>query len=188
MKYPTFMLAAFFFAVATAAGLSAVNPQQADAAGGGPVKKCGGGKILLNAKEKETLARHNAIRRDNKLRPFCIHPKLQKAARAHSKDMIRRDYFSHNTKGRGSFSKRIKRFGYTSKGYKYYTVGENIAGGNGPNRKPKAIMRAWMKSPGHRRNILDGKFREIGLGTYSGTYKKYKGWTMYTADFGTRRR
>jgi uncharacterized protein YkwD len=48
-------------------------------------------------------------------------------------------------------------------------------------------MRGWMKSTGHRRNILNGKFREIGIGTHTGTYKRYKGWTMYTADFGARR-
>jgi uncharacterized protein YkwD len=45
-----------------------------------------------------------------------------------------------------------------------------------------------MNSPGHRRNILDRRLREIGVGTYTGQYKTYRGWTMYTADFGTRRK
>ncbi|MGB3634399.1 MAG: CAP domain-containing protein [Rubrobacteraceae bacterium] len=187
MRYLTLILATFFLAAATALGVSALDSPVAEAAGGGSVKKCGGGKIFLNAEEKQTFALHNKIRRNHKLRTFCVHPKLEKAARAHSKDMIRRDYFSHNTKGRGSFAKRLKRFGYTPKGYKYYTAGENIAYGSGSKGSPNSIMEAWMKSPGHRRNILNGKFREIGIGTYTGTYKSYKDVTMYTADFGTRR-
>ena len=187
MKYLTFVLTTVFLATVTVVGVSIASPTVAEAAGGGKVKRCGGGKIFLNAKEKETFIRHNKIRRNHDLRTFCVHPKLQRAARAHSKDMIRRDYFSHNTKGRGSFEKRLKRFGYTPKGFKYYTVGENIAGGNGPYSEPAKIMRGWMKSTGHRRNILNGKFRQIGIGTHTGTYKRHKEWTMYTADFGTRR-
>ena len=45
----------------------------------------------------------------------------------------------------------------------------------------------WMDSSGHRANILDGRFREVGIGTYTGTYKGKKGYTMYTVDFGRRR-
>ena len=187
MRYLTFLLATILMAVATAVGASAVKPPSAEAAGGNYVKKCGGGKILLKAQEKRTFALHNKIRRNHNLKPLCVHPKLQRAARAHSKDMIRRNYFSHTTKGGGTFSKRIKKFGYTPRGYKYYTVGENIAYGSGPYASPKSRMNGWMKSPGHRRNILNGKFREIGLGTYTGTWKGNKNVTMYTADFGARR-
>ena len=48
-------------------------------------------------------------------------------------------------------------------------------------------MRAWMDSSGHRSNILNGKHREIGIGTYSGTFNGTRNATMYTVDFGTRR-
>lgn len=187
MRYLAYILVTMFMAGATAVGVSAVNPSSAEAAGGGYVKKCGGGKIFLKAKEKRTFALHNKIRQNRNLKPFCVHPKLQRAARAHSKDMIRRDYFSHNTKGHGSFSKRLKRFGYTPGGYKYYTIGENIAYGSGSYATPRARMSAWMKSPGHRRNIVNGKFREIGIGTHTGNWRGHRGVTMYTADFGTRR-
>ena len=44
-----------------------------------------------------------------------------------------------------------------------------------------------MKSDGHRHNILNGKFREIGVGTFTGTYGDTEGVTMYTVDFGVRR-
>lgn len=188
MKRLALMAVSVLFAVVAAVGVSVAEPDHAQAASGGYVKKCGGGKILLKGKEKETFALHNQVRKERNLKPFCVHPKLQKAARAHSKDMIRRDYFSHDTKGGGSFDKRLKRFGYTPKGYKFYMVGENIAYGSGSYGEPKSIMRAWMNSEAHRRNILKKGFREIGIGTYTGTYKGTKGVTMYTADFGVRRR
>lgn len=187
MRYLTLILAALFLSGVTAAGISAVDPSAAEAASGGYVKRCGGGKIFLKVKEKRTFIKHNRVRRNHDLRPFCVHPKLQRAARAHSKDMIRRDYFSHNTKGGGTFAQRLKRFGYTPRGYSYYIIGENIAYGSGTRGTPRSIMRAWMKSPGHRKNILDRRFREIGIGTYVGNFKGQRGVSMYTADFGTRR-
>ena len=44
-----------------------------------------------------------------------------------------------------------------------------------------------MNSSGHRTNILDGRFREVGIGTATGTFEGKRGYTMYTVDFGTRR-
>jgi uncharacterized protein YkwD len=176
------------FAAVALFGVTALASPPAEAASKGYVKKCGGGKIFLNAKERTSFFMHNNIRRNNNLKTFCVNPALQRAARVHSKDMIRRDYFSHTTKGKYTFDRRLKRFGYTARGFRYYTTGENIAYGSGTKGSPRSIMRAWMKSRGHRHNILNGKFREIGIGTYTGKYKSYRGVTMYTADFGTRRR
>ena len=91
--------------------------------------------------------------------------------------MIRKDYFGH-----GSVGKRLKRHGY-----KWRTYGENIAGGTGRYANPGNTFGRWMKSSGHRANILNRRFREIGVGTATGTYKGHKRYTMYTVDFGTRR-
>jgi len=161
------------------------SPAQAE---GGTAPKCGGGKISLNNEEKAVFSLHNRIRKERNLNSLCVHPALQKAARAHSEDIIRRDYFSHNDEGGRTFDARLKSFGYDPKGYRYYLVGENIALGSGPYGEPDSIMDAWMKSDGHRRNILKEEFKEIGVGAYTGTYKKTEGVTMYTADFGVRRR
>jgi uncharacterized protein YkwD len=174
-------------ALVAAAGLLAAHPGAAEAAGGGYVKKCGGGRIFLNETERESFALHNEIRRDHNLPVFCVHPVLQRAARAHSRDMIQRDYFSHDTKGGGDFEQRVKGFGYTPQRYSYYKTGENIAFGSGSAGTPQSIMRSWMHSDGHRHNILDGDFREIGIGTFTGSLQGYDGVTMYTADFGVRR-
>ena len=167
------------------AGLIASGAAPAQATGGG-VPRCGGGTVLLDAKEKATFSLHNKIRRDRNLGAFCVHPKLQKAARSHSRDMIERDYFSHDTKGGKTFDARLKAFGYDPDGYRYYATGENIAYGSGPYGEPGSRMDAWMKSDGHRHNILNGKFREIGVGTFTGTYGDTEGVTMYTVDFGVR--
>ncbi len=177
-----------FLAAVAAVGVSVADPDPARAAGGGYVAKCGGGTIFLNGKEKKTFALHNQIRRDRDLKPFCVHPKLQEAGRAHSEDMIERDYFSHDTMGGATFEERMKKFGYTPDGYVYYSVGENIAYGSGSYGEPDSIMRGWMGSDGHRHNILNGRFREIGIGTHTSEYEGVDGVSMYTADFGVRQR
>jgi uncharacterized protein YkwD len=187
MKRALIVVISVLLAGLAAMSASAVDTQPAQAAGGGYVERCGGGKIFLSEREKKTFVLHNEIRAEHKLPTFCAHPRLQDAARAHSKDMIQRDYFSHNTKGGGSFEKRLARFGYDAKKYDYYRVGENIARGSGPGGTPENIMRSWMRSDGHRHNILNEEFREIGVGTRTGEFKSFEGVTMYTVDFGVRR-
>jgi uncharacterized protein YkwD len=93
---------------------------------------------------------HNRKRASRGLPRLCVHPKLQKAARAHSVEMIRRDYFSHNTKGRNEGPcQRLRRYGYHLR-----LCGENIAWGSGKKGSPNSRFQAWMNSPGHRANIL----------------------------------
>jgi uncharacterized protein YkwD len=66
-----------------------------------------------------TFALHNDARRDRNLRAFCVHPDLLRAARSHTRDMIRRNYFSHITKGTNQGPcDRIRRQGYR---YRYCT-------------------------------------------------------------------
>jgi uncharacterized protein YkwD len=163
-------------------GILAGNPERTQAASGGYVKKCGGGTIYLKEKERKTFFLHNRARRNHDLRTFCVHPKLQKAARAHSRDMIERDYFSHDTKGRNeSACERVRRYGYD-----WRACAENIGGGQGASGEPKSVMERWKDSPDHRGNILNSKFREIGIGAYTGEYRDTSGVTMYTVDFGSR--
>jgi uncharacterized protein YkwD len=180
MRYVAFVFAAV--AVATVATIFLFTPPAAEAAGGGRVDKCGGGKILLNSDEKRIFGLQNKERAERGKKRLCVHPDLQRAARSHSKDMIERDYFSHDTKGRNETAcERIRRFGY-----RYGRCAENIAWGSGPKGEPDSIMRAWMNSSAHRPNILDGKLREVGIGARKGTYSGNQNATMYTVDFGTR--
>lgn len=187
-RYSLVVFLAVALAITAATGIAAVAPQKAEAAGTVAVKTCGGGKIQLKTPEKRTLDRHNRTRQNRNLRPLCVNPALTRAARAHSVEMIRKDYFSHNSYSGQRFDARLGSFGYTPKGFRYYTVGENIAGGSGNYGSPDRIFNAWMKSPGHKKNILAGRFREVGIGTATGNYKGTPNYTMYTVDFGTRRR
>ncbi len=175
VRYASVILVAALLAAVATLSVSAIEPEKAEAASA--VKTCSGGTIKLNYKEERTLRLHNQKRRSRGLRTLCVHPKLTKAARAHSRSMIKKDYFAH-----GSVGSRLKHHGYN-----WRVFGENIAGGTGSAASPRHIFKLWMNSSGHRANILDRRFREIGIGTATGNYKGHKGYTMYTVDFGRRR-
>lgn len=167
----------------TVAALLAVQPTPAQADSHTvAVKGCTGKDVKLKREERRMLYRHNRTRIDRDRKPLCIHPKLQRVAREHSRDMIRRDYFDHDTEGSGeSACDRVREIGY-----RYRLCGENIAFGSGDLGKPDEIFKSWMQSTGHRRNILKPGFREIGIGAVTGEYEGYENTTMWTADFGTR--
>ena len=99
---------------------------------------------------------------------LCVHPALQRAARAHSRDMIRSDYFEH-----GSVGPRLKRAGYA-----WRTYGENIAWGSGSRGSAGSIFKGRMNSSGHRHNVLNGRLREVGIGAVTGNYEGRGGVTM----------
>lgn len=173
MRYIAVVLSSVFLATVAAVGLTAVEPEKAEAAVG--VKGCTGKVVKLSAAENKMLALHNRTRASKNLPRLCVHPALQRAARAHSADMIRRDYFAH-----GNVGARLRNYGYRWRNY-----GENIAYGGGAKGAPGAIFKAWMKSPSHRPNILGRQYREIGIGAVYGNYRG-DNVTMWTADFGSR--
>jgi uncharacterized protein YkwD len=156
LKYVAPALTVTIVTVIAALGATAAEPQRAEAAVGVHVAACSGGNVELSAEEEKMLDLHNKTRAERGLPKFCVHPNLQRAARAHSKEMIAQDRFTH-----GNVGERRRKFGY-----RWSTYGENIAG--------------------HQANILNKNFREIGIGAYTGTYKSYSNWTMWIADFGDR--
>jgi uncharacterized protein YkwD len=174
-RHAGLVLAAAVFAAIVLAGVLAVDT---DAASAATVRSCTGGSIKLKPDEKRVLELQNRVRKSRGMRPLCVHPALRKAARSHSADMIRKDYFRH-----GNVDRRLKRHGYRWRDY-----AENIAWGSGRRGSPERVFKRWMKSHEHKRKILTKGFREVGIGTATGTFKGTKGVTMYTVDFGTRRR
>lgn len=159
------------------------HPQdKTEAASTATLRTCDGGTARLKAEEKRVLDLHNATRKKHGLRSLCVDPELTRAARAHSKEMIEKGYFRHESFDGETVGARLERFGYD-----WYTSGENIAWGTGSRSKPDDRFKGWMNSPGHRSNILDGDFREVGVGTASGDPKKTGEQIMYTVDFGSRR-
>ena len=100
--------------------------------------------------------------------------------------MADNNYFSHDSRDGSSFLDRLRRVDYVPR-YGAWTVGENIAWGSDSYATPKEIVRAWMHSPGHRANILDRSFREIGIGVVRGApVGGVSHGATYATEFGAR--
>lgn len=112
---------------------------------------------------RATLCLINAERRRRGMRGLRLNRRLGKAARRHARDMTRRGYFSHDSLDGRTFVDRIMRTRYVRGRRGNWVLGENLAWGSGRRATPRAIVRAWMRSRGHRRNILNRRFREIGV-------------------------
>ena len=130
-----------------------------------------------------TLCHINAQRTAHGLRPLQSDARLERAARRHSQDMVDNRYFAHESRSGARFSARIARTGWMN-GRARWSVGENIAWGTGKQAAPQAIVAAWMRSAGHRKNILSSRFRVIGVGIVRGAPVGGGGAT-YTTDFGS---
>jgi uncharacterized protein YkwD len=115
------------------------------------------------------------------LRPLRDNAALDRSAARHSADMVAHGYFSHD-----DLSGRIVRSGYRAH-RRLCAVGENIAAATGRFASPAAIVGMWMRSPGHRANILARSFRDSGIGVAYG-YPGARGMrgATYTEDFGSR--
>ena len=126
-----------------------------------------------------TLCLLNRQRAQRGLGALRSNPQLALAARRHSRDMVVHDFFAH-----GDVLGRLSRAGYF-RGRHAWSVGENIAWGAGSGATPGAIVSMWMHSPGHRANILNGRFHEIGVGLTTGSpVPRVRGAATYTTDFG----
>jgi uncharacterized protein YkwD len=131
-----------------------------------------------------TLCLLNRERAARGLAPLRPDRRLTRAAQGHSADMVAHRYFAHDSRDGASFGTRIARTGWT-RHRRVWTLGENIAWGEREAATPAAIVDAWMHSAGHRRNILDARFRAIGIGIVSGTPGADRGAT-YSTDFAGR--
>ena len=106
--------------------------------------------------ENEVVTLVNNIRVNYGLKPLLINWELARVARYKSTDMHDNKYFSHTSPTYGSPFEMIRAFNI-----KFSSAGENIAKGY---TSPKAVVDAWMKSPGHKANILNESYTQIGVG------------------------
>jgi len=121
--------------------------------------------------EQEILDLVNAQRAGAGCGALSLHPALTAAADGHAEDMKANGYFSHDSQdGRSPFDR------ITAAGYSYRTAGENIAQGQ---RDAAAVMDAWMNSSGHRANILNCAFTDLGVG-----YAEGSGGPWWVQNFG----
>ena len=133
------------------------------------------------------LCLHNQLRADRGLPLLKENAKLRRAALGHSNDMVSRGYFEHTTPGGATMVDRITAARYVNPRVGW-ALGENLAWGTGSLATPRAIMRAWMDSPGHRAHVVKRAYREIGIGVVTGVPSDRGNGATYTADFGVIRR
>ena len=130
-----------------------------------------------SSSERELIALTNRSRASAGLRSLRVDSTLTSVARWRSKDMIERDYFSHDIPGYGSVFKKLDSIGYC-----YHVAGENIGWNTYPDDQATAeIHQMFMDSAGHRANILGKAWDVIGVGAYKGSDGK-KMWTVLFAD------
>ncbi|ARV60993.1 hypothetical protein BZZ01_22340 [Nostocales cyanobacterium HT-58-2] len=121
----------------------------------------------------------NTERQKAGLQPLKLNLNLTNTAQSHSEDMALRDFFSHTGSNGSSMGDRA-----LATGYRFSALGENIAAGY---TTPEEVIQGWMNNPGHRENILNPNYQEIGVGYYNlandtGTVNYRSYWTQ---DFRT---
>ena len=110
---------------------------------------------------------------------------LERAAQSHTESMAFGNYFEHVGPGGDTPVSRLRAAGYLT-GSGGFEVGENIAWGTLWLGTPRAIVAAWMASPGHRANILDARFRDTAIGVSPhppASLARGQAGGLYTQDF-----
>jgi uncharacterized YkwD family protein len=114
----------------------------------------------ISAEESKMVNLVNQARISQGIKPLTVNSQLVNLARKKSQDMVAKNYFSHNSPTYGSPFDMIKNAGIT-----YRTAGENLAGA----AITESAHQNLMNSSGHRANILNPSFTEIGIGIASGS-------------------
>jgi uncharacterized protein YkwD len=126
----------------------------------------------LTAREAGLVATINSVRAAHLLPRLRVDRRLVRAARAHSRDMLRRQYFAH-----GNFGDRMVRFRIRGR-----VFAENLVWGSGV-MSPSDEVAQWLASPPHRANLLNPTLRRVGVATPVGSFGGFSPATVVTADF-----
>ncbi len=135
---------------------------------------------------RATLCLLNRQRRRHHRRPLRTNLSLQSVAQRYSQEMVSDHFFDHVSPSGATFIQRIQQTRYLARAASW-SLGENLAWGSGHYATPRETMDSWMHSPGHKHNILEPRYREIGIGVALGTPtdQPVPGAT-YTTEFGKR--
>jgi uncharacterized protein YkwD len=164
--------------------LLAGAPQEASARGcrGAHARPTAHNNALMRS---ALLCLHNRARAAHGIRRLHGHRRLTRAARGHSRRMVRAHFFSHIGPSGARVSQRTRRVGYARR--RSFAVAENLGWGTGSHATPRRIFRAWMASSLHRANVLNGRYRSIGIGVAPGAPRAGLGpGGTYTVVYGTR--
>ncbi len=121
----------------------------------------GGGSVSQTILDMEMATHHaiNAERTTRFISALTMDNTLRNVARAHSQDMIDRDFFAHLNPDGDNVGERL-----TAAGVRYSMAGENIAWNRGFADPVAVAVDGWMDSPGHRANILRAEYSHTGIG------------------------
>lgn len=187
LRHRVLPLAVAIAALAPAASAQAVDVRAADAV-------CPGAALAptrtdLAQVDSATLCLINRERTQRGLVKLRANRRLDRSATRYSDAMAAGHFFSHVSPRGSTMMGRIKAVGYLS-GARAYSVGENLAWGSGESATPAETVNSWMNSPGHRANILNGAYREIGVGVAPDAPVPMRGGqavaATYTTHFGAR--
>ena len=143
----------------------------------------------LQTLDQALLVRLNDLRAEHGLRPLVLSAPLEHAAAFHSRAMLNGGFFAHDAPNGTTFSMRLKRFYAPVAGKGGWSGGENLLYTSGGLDADEAIE-AWMGSAGHRKNMLDPNWREVGVAAMrttsaGGVFGGGPTWIV-TMDFGVR--
>jgi uncharacterized protein YkwD len=128
----------------------------------------------LSSSESSLLSTMNAARKSYNLPPLRVDSHLLRAARGHSADMVRRQYFAH-----GAVAGRA-----VAAGARGPLFGEDLAWATGLTAQ--WVVNQWLASPAHRAVLLRPGFRRVGIGIAFGSFIGHGGAGVVTADFAGR--
>jgi uncharacterized protein YkwD len=144
--------------------------------------------VRLKGLERQVLRQLNQYRGKKRRRALKAQKQLRRAAVVHGKAMAARGFFEHESANGESFHTRVKRY-YPTKGFRAWSVGENLVWASGTLNAKRAIA-LWRNSPGHNRNMLARDWRHVGVaairirsapGVFDGLNV-----TIVVTDFGSR--
>lgn len=174
-------------AVAAAiAGLAAPTAAQAVAQPTCPGADVSPTPANLDRVRAATLCLVNRERAAHRRAPLRASGELAKAASAYVNAMTARKFFAHVSPDGSTPASRIKVTLYLADARRW-SIGENLAWGGGRMATPRQMVAAWMRSPGHRHNVLSSRFRHLGVGIAVGTpAEDDPGGATYATEFGVR--
>jgi uncharacterized protein YkwD len=134
----------------------------------------------------EVLHLINVERTSRGLHAVRLDEALGRAASAHARDMMVRDYFSHVSPEGATCVTRARQGGYRASGYSCWRIAEVIAWGMQWKGTPEAVVDGWMHSPYHRAVLLGRSWRDVGVACVEGDFNGSGDSFMYAVDVGRR--
>lgn len=135
-------------------------------------------EVLNSVYEAELLYLINQYRNEKGLNSLSVHADLMRASRYHAADMAHENYHEHATHNRISngLQRGLNTFQRISSFYDGFPNAENIAAGYG---NPEAVFEAWVRSPGHKRNLLNKSATHMGVGYYQNLNSKFNNYWVF---------